>query len=184
MEDRPRGGKAIVIGIGVLELRARIEAFGRSDGRARDNKKERVSCCGFPSPRKTELSDHDGVIPPVRTPRGGALSSAPGSRTKREERHMTTFVTLYNFTDQGLHTIKDTVKRAEAAKAEAAKVGVTIKDILWLQGHYDIVAIIETSDEAAATAFSIGMLKAGNLRGQTLRAFTAKEMAEILAKVA
>jgi uncharacterized protein with GYD domain len=28
---------------------------------------------------------------------------------------MATYVTLYNFTDQGLKTIKDTVKRTEAA---------------------------------------------------------------------
>ncbi|HUO54618.1 MAG TPA: GYD domain-containing protein [Rhodoblastus sp.] len=97
---------------------------------------------------------------------------------------MTTFVTLYNFTDQGLHAIKDTVKRAEAAKAVAAQAGVMIKEILWLQGEYDIVAIIETADEAAATAFAISMLKAGNLRGQTLRAFNAQEMTDILARVA
>jgi uncharacterized protein with GYD domain len=97
---------------------------------------------------------------------------------------MKTFVTLYNFTDQGLQTIKDTVKRAEAAKAAAAKAGVKIKEILWLQGQYDIVVVAETPDDASANAFSIAMVKAGNLRGQTLRAFTATEMAEILTKVA
>ncbi len=97
---------------------------------------------------------------------------------------MKTIVTLFNFTDQGLHTITETVKRAEAAKIAAAKVGVRIKEILWLQGQYDLVVIAETPDDAAANAFSISLLKAGNLRGQTLRAFTATEMAEILAKVA
>ncbi|MCI4678252.1 GYD domain-containing protein [Rhodoblastus acidophilus] len=96
---------------------------------------------------------------------------------------MKTFVTLYNFTDQGLHAIKDSVKRAEAAKIAAAQSGVKIKDILWLQGQYDLVVVAETPDDAAANAFSISMLKAGNLRGQTLRAFTATEMAEILEKV-
>ncbi|WP_298422653.1 GYD domain-containing protein [Rhodoblastus sp.] len=96
---------------------------------------------------------------------------------------MKTFVTLYNFTDQGLQTIKDTVKRAEAAKAAAAKSGVKIKEILWLQGQFDLVVIAETPDNATANAFSISMLKAGNLRGQTLRAFTATEMAEIVEKV-
>ena len=97
---------------------------------------------------------------------------------------MKTFVTLYNFTDQGLRAIKDTVKRSEAVRAAAAQSGVKIKEILWLQGPYDIVVITETPDDAAANAFGINMLKAGNLRGQTLRAFTALEMAEILEKVA
>jgi uncharacterized protein with GYD domain len=97
---------------------------------------------------------------------------------------MKTFVTLYNFTGQGRREIKDSVKRAEAIKAPAAQAGVRIKEILWLQGQYDLLVIAETPDDAAANAFSINILKAGNLRGQTLRAFTAAEMAEILDKVA
>jgi uncharacterized protein with GYD domain len=96
---------------------------------------------------------------------------------------MKTFVTLYNFTGQGRRTIKDTVKRAEATKAAASQSGVEIREILWLQGQYDIVVITESPDDDAANAFSIALLKMGNLRGQTLRAFTATEMTEILAKV-
>jgi uncharacterized protein with GYD domain len=96
---------------------------------------------------------------------------------------MKTFVTLYNFTGQGRRTLKDTVKRAEAAKAAALQSGVKIREILWLQGQYDLVAITESPDDAAANAFSIALLQMGNLRGQTLRAFTAEEMTEILAKV-
>ena len=74
---------------------------------------------------------------------------------------MKTFVTLYNFTEQGLHTIKESVKRAEAVKDAALRSGVRIKEILWLQGRYDLVVIAETPDDAAANAFSIGILKAG-----------------------
>jgi len=33
---------------------------------------------------------------------------------------LATYVTLYNFTDQGLRNIKDTVKRTEAAKPRSA----------------------------------------------------------------
>ena len=47
---------------------------------------------------------------------------------------MKTFVTLYNFTEQGLHTIKDSVKRAEAVKDAALRSGIKIKEVLWLQG--------------------------------------------------
>ncbi len=96
---------------------------------------------------------------------------------------MTTYVTLYNFTDQGLKGIKDTVKRTEAAKKAAAQIGVTIKDVLWVQGQYDIIVISESSDEIASSALSLSNLKLGNVRGQTLRAFTAAEMEKILEKV-
>ncbi len=97
---------------------------------------------------------------------------------------MPTYVTLYTFTEQGLRTIKDTVKRAKTAKKAAADLGINLKEIVWTQGQYDLVAISEAPDEAAATAFLLNLLKAGNLRAQTLRAFTAAEMEKIVEKVA
>jgi uncharacterized protein with GYD domain len=70
-----------------------------------------------------------------------------------------------------------------AAKAGTG-VGIKLKEIVWTQGQYDLVAISEAPDEATATAFLLNMLKAGNLRAQTLRAFTAAEMEKILEKIA
>ena len=97
---------------------------------------------------------------------------------------MATYVTLYNFTEQGLKTIKDTVKRTEAAKKAAAANGMQVKEVLWVQGQYDVVIISEASDETKANAFALSTLKMGNVRGQTLRAFTAAEMEKILEHVA
>jgi len=93
---------------------------------------------------------------------------------------MATYVALVNFTEKGLHEIKDTVKRTEAFKALAKKLGVTVKEILWTQGAYDIVTIIEAPDDAAASAVMLSVSKLGNLRGQTLRAFNAAEMQKIV----
>ena len=93
---------------------------------------------------------------------------------------MATYVTLYNFTDQGLKNIKDTVKRAEAAKKAAAAMGATIKEFVWTQGQYDMVAITEVSDEVGANASALRTLTHGNVRAQTMRAFTAAEMEKIL----
>ena len=97
---------------------------------------------------------------------------------------MATYVTLYTFTDQGLKNIKDTVKRAEAVKKAAAAAGITIKELVWTQGQYDLVAISESPDELAGAAFALNTAKAGNVHIQTLRAFTAKEMEKILEHVA
>ncbi len=96
---------------------------------------------------------------------------------------MATYVTLYNFTEQGLKAVKDTVKRSEAAKKAAAAAGMTIKEVLWVQGQYDVVIISEAPDETKANAFALSTLKMGNVRGQTLRAFTAAEMGKILEQV-
>ena len=97
---------------------------------------------------------------------------------------MATYVTLYTFTDQGVKNIKDTVKRVEAAKKAAATAGITIKEIVWTQGQYDLVAISEAPDDVAGAAFALNTAKAGNVHIQTLRAFTAAEMEKILEHVA
>jgi len=96
---------------------------------------------------------------------------------------MATYVTLYKYTEQGINNIKDAPKRVEAAKKAAADAGMTIQETLWLQGEHDFMAISETNDEIAATAFALNVAKQGNVRSHTMRAFTISEMEKILAKV-
>ena len=84
---------------------------------------------------------------------------------------------------QGMKGIKDTVKRSEAFRKAAKAAGVTVKEILWTQGQYDVVTIVEGPDEIAMAAMGLSNAKMGNITGQTLRAFTAAEMEKILAKV-
>ena len=96
---------------------------------------------------------------------------------------MITYIGLLSFTEKGLQSIKDTTKRAAAAKEAAKKAGVNMRDVFWTLGDYDVVCVLEAEDEAAITAFSITTAQQGNVRTRTLRAFTAPEMDKILAKV-
>ena len=96
---------------------------------------------------------------------------------------MATFVILSTFTDQGIRSVKQTTQRAEAAKAAAKKVGVEMREIFWTLGQYDVVAIVDAPDEAAVTAFALTLAGAGNVRSQTLRAFSKGDMDKILEKV-
>jgi uncharacterized protein with GYD domain len=96
---------------------------------------------------------------------------------------MASYIVLGNFTDQGARTVKDTTKRADAVKDMAGRFGVTIKSIHWTLGQYDVVTFCEANDETSATAFSLALSSAGNVRLQTLRAFTKDEMAAVLAKM-
>ena len=63
---------------------------------------------------------------------------------------MITYVVLATFTDQGVKNAKDSPKRAEAFKQMAKTFGVTVKDIFWTQGRYDIVTVVEAPDELSA----------------------------------
>ncbi|WP_430390600.1 GYD domain-containing protein [Dyella sp. 20L07] len=96
---------------------------------------------------------------------------------------MATYIALTHFTDQGMRSIKETTKRAEAVKTAAGKFGASVKEIYWTLGQYDMVVVIDASDEMAATAFALTIGAAGNTRSQTLRAFPSEEMQAILGKV-
>lgn len=56
---------------------------------------------------------------------------------------MPTFITLLNWTDQGIRNVKQTTERAKAFKAMAQKVGVTVKADYWTLGQYDGVIVLD-----------------------------------------
>ena len=97
---------------------------------------------------------------------------------------MATYILLGTFTDQGIRNIKDTTKRAEAVRAMGKKAGVTVKDMYWTLGQYDVAAILDAPDEAAATSLALSVGALGNVRTQLLRAFTEKEIGPILGRMA
>lgn len=96
---------------------------------------------------------------------------------------MATYISLCNLTDQGIRSIKDTTKRADAVKEAASKFGAKMPQLFWTQGQFDLVAIIEAPDDASATAFGLAIAAGGNVRMQTMRAFSKDEMTGILAKL-
>jgi uncharacterized protein with GYD domain len=96
---------------------------------------------------------------------------------------MATYIALSSFTDQGIRNVKDTTKRADAVKDAAKKFGANMTQIYWTLGHYDLVAVIEAPDDKSATAFALAIGAAGNVRTETLRAFTKEEMNGILGKM-
>ena len=95
---------------------------------------------------------------------------------------MATFVNLVNFTDQGIRNVKDSPERFKAFKAMAEKLGMTVKGVYWTMGQYDLVLVVEGSEESAMTALlKVGSL--GNVRTQTLHAFSADEITKIIGKM-
>ena len=96
---------------------------------------------------------------------------------------MLTYIVLVNFTDQGIRRVKESPKRAEAFKDMAKTFGATVKEIFWTQGRYDIVTIVEAPDELSAMALNLSLSALGNIRTESLRAFTAADTAKIVDKM-
>jgi uncharacterized protein with GYD domain len=96
---------------------------------------------------------------------------------------MARYVSLIQFADQGIRNIKDTVKRGDAAAAEAEKMGMKIIEEFWTLGTYDVVLLVDAPDDETVTAFMLKVGSLGNVKTQTMRAFGKEEMEKILAKI-
>ncbi|MGH2534331.1 MAG: GYD domain-containing protein [Thermomicrobiales bacterium] len=95
---------------------------------------------------------------------------------------MPRYVSLINWTDQGVRNAKDTIQRAEQARQAIEQLGGSL-EVFWTIGRYDIVGILEAPDDETATAFLLQTAGAGNIRSETLRAFTAEEVSGIIEKL-
>ncbi|MEW9584698.1 GYD domain-containing protein [Paraburkholderia sp. DGU8] len=96
---------------------------------------------------------------------------------------MATYISLWNFTDQGIRTVKDTTKRADIVKETAQKAGVTVKDIYWTLGAYDGVSLFEAPNDEAIAALGLAVGALGSVRTQIMRAFSLDEMNGVLGKL-
>jgi uncharacterized protein with GYD domain len=96
---------------------------------------------------------------------------------------MAMYVSLVQFTDQGIRNIKDTTKRSEAAMAEAEKMVMRIVQAFWTMGAYDVVVLLEAPDDETMSAFTLKIGSMGSVKTRTMRAFPKEEMESILAKI-
>ncbi len=96
---------------------------------------------------------------------------------------MATYVVLSTFTGQGIRTVRDTTSRADGVRELARKMGIETKSIYWTIGSYDIVATFEAPNDEAMTALSLALSSQGNIRTQTMRAFSKDELSSILGKL-
>jgi uncharacterized protein with GYD domain len=96
---------------------------------------------------------------------------------------MNTYITLMKLTDQGIKTVKDAPKRAEAGIKAFEKMGGKVHGFYAVLGDYDYISFGEAPNDEVATAFSLALGSLGNVRTTSLRAFTLKEFTEIVKKV-
>ncbi len=96
---------------------------------------------------------------------------------------MPTYISLINFTDQGIRTVRETLERAQRAAELAQKHGARLERLYWTVGPYDLVGILEAPDDESATAFALEAGSGGAVRTTTLRAFDREEMSRIIERL-
>ena len=95
---------------------------------------------------------------------------------------MPTYVSLIHWTDQGIKNYKDTMTRLEDFTKLAESKGGRVRESLYTVGEYDIVVVTEFPDDETATAALLQVGSLGNVRTNTMRAFTADEMGGIISR--
>lgn len=103
---------------------------------------------------------------------------------RRYEPTMPTFVSTVNFTEQGLRDIKASPKRAEAFKSMAEEMGVSVKELLWTQGPFDGLIVLDAPDDETVAELLLRLSGFGNVTTQTAQAFNASQMQTIIDRIA
>jgi uncharacterized protein with GYD domain len=96
---------------------------------------------------------------------------------------MATYISLVQFTDKGIQAAKETTQRVAEWAAKVRSMGVSIKQMYWTLGQYDQICVFEAPDDETAASVLLSADILGNIRTQTLRAFTDDEMEKILANI-
>ena len=96
---------------------------------------------------------------------------------------MPNYIILMNWTEQGIKNVKDTIRRAKSFEDALQKAGGKSLGIYYTMGRYDLVAIIEASNDDAIASILYSLGRLGNVRTETLNAFSLDQAANIIEKL-
>jgi len=96
---------------------------------------------------------------------------------------MNTYITLMKLTDQGAKDLKEAPKRIEDGLKSFEKMGGKLIGFYATLGEYDYIGIGEASSDEVATTFNLALSSLGYVRTTTIRAFTIKELADMISKI-
>lgn len=96
---------------------------------------------------------------------------------------MVTYVTLMKLTEQGIKDIKNAPQRVEAAAKAIEALGGKMTGFYLTTGEYDYVAIAEMPSDEVGMTFLLALGSAGNVKTNSMRAYTSEQFAEFVKKL-
>jgi uncharacterized protein with GYD domain len=92
---------------------------------------------------------------------------------------MPTYIALCRYTAKGIESVKQSPSRVDAARQAFRQAGGDMKTLYLTMGQYDIVAVIEAPNDEAMARIALALGSQGNVRTETMRAFTEEEFRKI-----
>jgi len=92
------------------------------------------------------------------------------------------YIVLGNYTEQGIRSIKDSVKRDEDARRMIERAGGKTQ-LYYTLGEYDFVVILEMPSDEDLLKFLLQVGSSGNVRTKTLKAWTESEAHKVMSQL-
>jgi len=93
------------------------------------------------------------------------------------------YITLFRFTQKGAESIKQGPSRVVAGKKAIEAAGGKLKAFYLTMGQYDGIGIVELPNDDAMAKVALSIASLGNVRGETLRAFTEEEYRKLISSL-
>jgi len=93
---------------------------------------------------------------------------------------MATYISLVNFTKQGIANIKESPKRLDAAKEVFRAFGGEMKQFYLAMGRYDVVLVAEAPNDEVVAKATLAIGSRGAVKTETFRVFNENEYRDII----
>jgi uncharacterized protein with GYD domain len=93
---------------------------------------------------------------------------------------MPTFISLVEYTAEGVQQMEGRPDRLDAARDRVESMGGELTQFFLTMGDYDAVAVMELPNAETATQAAITIAGAGAVRTETMRAFPEDDYRELI----
>ena len=93
---------------------------------------------------------------------------------------MPAYILLLHYTEQGMKNIQQSPSRLDGVRKFFQDQGAQLKDFYLVTGQYDAVCICEAPNDETLARLVLSIGSKGNVRTETLRAFTEDEYRKIV----
>jgi len=99
------------------------------------------------------------------------------------EDEMATYISLVNWTEEGIKNVKESPQRFNAFKKALQDAGGKVIGFYLTMGRYDMVVITEGPSDEVAASLILSTASRGQIRTETMKAFTEDQYRGIISKV-
>ena len=115
----------------------------------------------------------------------GLIADAPSPEAYNRRPHewrveMPSYLSLINWTEQGIGNVKESPARLDAAKQAVEAAGGRMIFFYMTMGEYDLAMLIEVPNDETAASVLLALGSQGSIRSTTMRAFTEEEYRTII----